>query len=164
MTKPVQLSSAEFIDHFLRRSALGMLLLALAYGAATLALLVGPVLAVWLGYVQLGLSLAILAVVLPVFLRFVRRRASKASGCGEADSYLVAQFQRASAWAFSASFIGLVVLEVVVRKWYPALPAGLALNAILCLSLAVMSLAFLLLDRQNDAEEEPEDDIEDGAA
>jgi hypothetical protein len=164
MSKQSQLSSAEFIDHFLRRSALGVLLLALAYGAAALALLVGPTLSVWLGYVQLGLSLAILVVVFPSFWRYLRWRGRRMSGCAESDSYLAAQFQRASARAFSASFIGLVVLEVVVRKAYPALPAGLALNAILCLSLGVMSLAFFFFDRQHDSEEDPEEDHEEGAA
>lgn len=157
---PKSLPPAEFLDLFIRRSALGVFLLALAYGLAALASVLGDEWAAGLGYVQLGLSFAILVVVFPVFWRYLRLRGTRAAGCPSPESYLASQFQKASAWGFTAMFIVLVLMEALVRKLFPETPAERVLNLALALGLTVFSLAFFFLSRADLGDEEADEEDE----
>ena len=149
-------SMPQFIDRFLIRTALGVLLMSLAYGSAGVSFLVGPPVHDWLESAQLVLSLGAVAVVLPVFVKlFVMRRGIARIECGP-EGFISGAFRKAGSNAFTCAFVVLVVLEPISRRWLTDLPTSFFLNALLCLILGTFGAAFFLLSRDTG----PEDDLD----
>ncbi len=90
------------------------------------------------------------------FARLIKRQKSK---CSEADGYLVEMFKRASAMAFSLTFVFLMILEPVTEKYLAGLPAPFFINATLAFSLGVLSVGFFRLAR-DDGDDESDDDFD----
>jgi hypothetical protein len=152
---------AQIIDSFMQRTALGVFLLALAYTVSAAMFVASPRVAELLDKLQLGLSIVVLLVVFPAFLRIVKLRRRSGSDCEETDGYIVAMFRKASATAFSLTFVFLVVMQVVTEKLQSDLPASFFVNLIQAFTLGVFSIIFFLLVRSDS--DQTDDDFDTGS-
>jgi len=146
-------SPAQIIDNFMQRTALGMLLMTIAYTMSTAMYAVAPETAEVLDKLQLGLGLLVLLVVFPAFLRMVKLRRRMRSDCSETDGYIVAMFRKASTLAFSLTFVFLIIMQVVTEKFQTELPAEFFINAVLAFSLGVFSITFFVLIHSDSGDE-----------
>ena len=156
-----QVLPAQIIDSFMQRTALGVFLMALAYSMSAAMLVASPKVAEVLDNVQLGLGILVLLIVFPAFLRIVKLRRRTGSDCEETDGYIVAMFRKASAKAFSLTFVFLVVMQVVTEKLQTGLSASFFVNVILAFTLGVFSITFFILVRSDS--DETDDDFDTGS-
>jgi len=147
-------STAQFIDKFLHRTAIGTLLMTCAYAVSSAMYLVSEEVAATLDVVELLLALSAVVVVLPVFIQMVRLRSRQQCGQAELDGYMAEVLKKACVKAFSFTFVFLILLEATSEKYLTKLPTGFFINVIRAFSLGVFSLTFLLLLRSDDAETE----------
>lgn len=151
-------TAPQFVDRFLQRTAIGVLMMSLAYliGAA-LYLVQDP----WQKPLDVGqflLSIGAVVVVLPVFLGYVRLRASGECSRAETDGFVADVFNRACVMAFSLTFVILIALEPLTRRFFEHLPTPFFINLILGLSLGVFSVTFFRLSH----DDEDDDDFDVG--
>ena len=152
-------SSAQFIDKFLHRTAIGTLLMTCAYAVSSAMYLVSEELVATLDVVELLLALSAVVVVLPVFIQYVRLRYRQQCSHAESDGYMAEVLKKACMKAFSLTFVFLILLEPTTEKYLTELPTDFFINVILAFSLGVFSLTFLALI-QSDGDE-LEDDFDD---
>ena len=158
--KTRQVLPAQIIDSSMQRIALGVFLMALAYTMSAAMFVASPGVAELLDKLQLGLGILVLLIVFPAFLRIVKLRRRSGSDCEESDSYIVAMFRKASAKAFSLTFVFLVVMQIVTEKLQTDLPASFFVNLILAFTLAVFSIGFFMLVRSDSDETDDDFDTE----
>ena len=102
-------SGAQFAEKFLTRTAVGVFLMAIAYSASAALYLVDGELAIWLDRLELLLALAAVAIVLPMFVQFVRLQAARRGDC-EPEGFVTEVFRKACVKAFSLTFGTLGIL------------------------------------------------------
>ena len=155
-------SPAQIVETLLQRTAIGLFLLAIGYTMSAIMYVVSDQEIVDLmDRLQLVPSILVLLIVFPAFVRFARLRYRRKNECTEADGYLVEMFKRASAMAFSLTFVFLIVLELVAEKYLTGLPTPFFINATLAFSLGVLSIAFFRL-AHGDGDDEGDDDFDTG--
>ena len=137
-------SIAQLAERFLHRTALGVLLMALAYALAAAMYLVSEPLEQRLDLVQLVLAMAAVIVVLPGFVRMLRVRMARGTDCADADSYIGEQFRKACVMAFSITFVVLAVAGPVSRQLPSDLPPDFYIQSVLALSLGAFSATFFV--------------------
>jgi len=153
-------SPAQIVDRLLQRTAIGVSLLTISYAmAAAMYVISDQEIVDLMDRLQLVPSILVLLIVFPVFVKFARLRYRLKSECSEADGYLVEMFRRASAMAFSLTFVFLMILEPVTEKYLVGLPAPFFINATLAFSLGVLSVGFFRLAR-DDGDDESDDDFD----
>ena len=155
-----QVLPAQIIDSFMQRTALGVFLMALAYAMSAAMLLTSPKVADLLDKLQLGLGILVLLVVFPAFLQIVKLRRRTGRDCEETDGYIVAMFKKASAKAFSLTFVFMVAMQVVTEKLQTGLSPSFFVNVILAFTLGVFSITFFILVRSDSDEIEDDFDTE----
>jgi hypothetical protein len=167
MTKPTQTSTAQVVDTFMQRTALGILLMSVKFSLAAAAPFLPATLDNALDIAAVLLSIAAALVILPAFARYIERRKSDKGGCRHVESYVVEMFREAGMRAFSATFVLLISLQIFADTVSPDLPVGFYLDLIMAVSLGVAALSFLALVR-DDADEEDcaaeDGEAEDGEA
>jgi hypothetical protein len=145
MKQPPAPTKAQQGEAFLERTALGVLLLSLAYGCAVAGGLSHGRLALTFGWLQRALNIGVIGVLLPSFWRYFRRGPQ---GCGHPlDGFVVDVFRRAALVTFCANFLLLLALELVTRKGFIALTPPQLVQGLLCASLGTFGLAFLRMAR-----------------
>ena len=153
-------SPAQIVDRLLQRTAIGVSLLTISYAmAAAMYVISDQEIVDLMDRLQLVPSILVLLIVFPAFVKFARLRHRRKSECTEADGYLVEMFRRASAMAFSLTFIFLMILELATDKYLTGLPAPFFINATLAFSLGVLSVGFFRLAR-GDGDDESDDDFD----
>ncbi len=153
-------SPAQIVDTLLQRTAIGLFLLAIGYTmSATMYVVSDQEIVDLMDRLQLVPSILVLLIVFPAFVRFARLRYRHKNECSEADGYLVEMFKRASAMAFSLTFIFLMTLELVTEKYLAGLAAPFFINATLAFSLGVLSVGFFRLVR-GDVDDDSNDDFD----
>lgn len=160
MSKENSETTAQFVDKFLHRTAIGVFLMTLAYAVSSAMYLVSAEVAVTLDVVELLLALAAVVVVLPVFIKFVRLRSKQQCNQSESDGYMAHVLNKACVKAFSFTFVFLILLEPTTEKYLTELPADFFINLILSFSLGVFSLTFFSLIRSDGDEIEDDFDTE----
>jgi hypothetical protein len=153
-------STAQLTDRFLQRTAIGVLVMSIAYATSAAAYLVGEELAETLDKLEMVPALLAVAIILPIFVKFVRLRANRDCATGDAGSYLAEVYKKAGLKAFSFGFVFLVILEPLTKNAFSHLPGNFFVNVILSFLLAVFGLTFLLLSRDDDDEFDDEDETE----
>lgn len=158
-------SPAQMVDRLLQRTAIGVSLLTISYAmAAAMYVIDDQGIVDFMDRLQLVPSILVLLIVFPAFVKFARLRYRQKSECAEADGYLVEMFKRASAMAFSLTFIFLIILELVTEKYLTDLPTPFFINATLAFSLSVLSIAFFRLAHgDGDDGDDDEFDTDQGA-
>ena len=153
-------SPAQIVERLLQRTAIGVSLLTISYAmAAAMYVINDQGIVDFMDRLQLVPSILVLLIVFPAFVRFARLRYRQKRECAEADGYLVEMFKRASAMAFSLTFIFLIILELVTEKYLTDLPTPFFINATLAFSLGVLSVGFFRLAR-DDGDDESDDDFD----
>lgn len=153
-------SPAQIVDRLLQRTAIGVSLLTISYSmAAAMYVISDQEIVDLMDRLQLVPSILVLLIVFPAFVKFARLRYRQKNECSEADGYLVEMFKRASAMAFSLTFIFLMILELVTEKYLTDLPAPFFINVTLAFSLGVLSIGFFRLAR-GDSDDESDDDFD----
>ena len=150
---------AQFVDRFLQRTAIGVLLVGFAFAVSAAMYLVTDEFAAYLDKLTLLLGLAAVITVLPVVVRMMRLRANKQCNWSGADSYVSGVFNKACVSAFEVTFIFLIILEPVTKKFLTDQPTDFFINVILSVSAAVLGVAFFYRTRKD--ADELVDDFED---
>ena len=151
---------AQFVDRFLQRTAIGVLLLGVAFAVSAAMYLVTESTALYLDKLTLLLGLIAIIVVLPGFIKLMRLKKNKQCDWSGSDSYMSGVFNKACVSAFEATFIFLIILEPVTKKYLTNQPTDFFINVILSLSAGVLGLAFFYRMRKDTAE--LEDDFTEG--
>ena len=153
-------SPAQIVERLLKRTGIGLFLLAIAYTmSAAMYLISNQDIVKVMGRLQFIPSVLVLLVVFPAFVKFARLRYRQKNECSEADGYLVEMFKRASAMAFSLTFVFLIILEPVTGKYLTELPTPFFINVTLAFSLGVLSIAFFRSVR-GDSDDQSDDDFD----
>ena len=160
MNKDNSESTAQFVDKFLHRTAIGVLLMAFAYVTSSAMYLVSEEVAATLDVVELLLALLAVAAVLPVFIKYVRLRSNRQCDQSESDGYMADVLKKACVKAFSFTFVFLIILEPTSEKYLTELPTDFFINVILAFTLGVFSLTFFSLIRSDHDEFEDDFDSE----
>ncbi|NVJ97814.1 MAG: hypothetical protein HWE25_06655 [Alphaproteobacteria bacterium] len=159
---PKDASPAQVADQFVQRTIIGMMLLSISYGGKAAMSIVPTGVVKVIAPVSVLLSVAIVLVVAPGFIRYFALRKAGGGNCPEADSYITQMYREAAVWAFSFTFILLMALgfgtELGLHTW----PTAFVLNGTIALSLAALAFSFYRLTRDTD-EEDDDFDQEQGA-
>ena len=146
---------AQIVDRLLQRTAIGVSLLTISYAmAAAMYVISDQEIVGLMDRLQLVPSILVLLIVFPAFVKFAKLRYRRKNECSEADGYLVEIFRRASAMAFSLTFIFLMILEPVTEKYLTGLPAPFFISATLAFSLGVLSVGFFRLARDDESDDD----------
>lgn len=133
----------QFIDRFLTRTAVGLLLIALAQGSAIAFALLNEGSA-WRGpldLAELALGVATLIAVLPAFVALMIRRSRGQEAC-MADGFIADAFRRAGSAAFTCTFLGLVIARMSAHRLPDAWTTDVVLRALLAIALGAFAIAF----------------------
>jgi hypothetical protein len=159
MKDKTPLSTAQFMDAFFHRCAIGLLLVSAGFGLDVVEYAVGPDMARWVNYLSTGAGVLVLIVLFPWFVRFVLR-VRKIGIRHDVDGYVVDMFRRSCARSFELTFIFMLVIEVLAGGMLEGVPGKILLDAVLSVSLAIASLTFLyLVSSSDDGDDIGEDDI-----
>lgn len=161
MSQQAEESVAQFVDRFLQRSATGVLLVGTAYALSAVMYFVGDEVSGYLSKVTLVLGILAVISVLPVFIKMVRLRSNKQCNWSGSDSYMMGVFNKACVSAFEATFIFLIVLEPLSKKFLTEQPTNFFINVVLAVAASVLGLAFFFRTRRDEAE--LEDDLDPGS-
>ena len=153
---------AEFIDKFLQRVAIGVVLVALAFNLSALAFVVPDAVAFYLNKIELALGILAVIIVLPQFIKMMRCRMRGEAWAEDADSFVANIYRRAAEKGFSLTFVALVVLIFLSDDYLIELPLEFYFQALLAFSLGVFSLTFFWLLWAD--EEAPADEFDSGSS
>ena len=151
---------AQFVDRFMQRTALAVLVISLAYASSAVSHFVSEQTADYLMWAKLVFSFGGGAIVLPVVFKFVRLRMNRDKSCsGSPTGYMASMFNKAAERAFATGFVFMIMLEplseYVVADWPPAF----FIQSTLSVMIAALGINFFLLSR--DEGDELDDDFED---
>lgn len=151
-----ELSTAQFVDRFMHRIAIGVFLVALAYATSAVMFLVSPEIAFYLDKLKLGLGLMAVVIVFPQFVKMVRRKVRGGADADEPESFVVEAYKRAAEKSFALTFVSLIIMDVLSTGVLAGLPVEFSIEVILFVSLIIFSLSFFAFNRTGD-----DDDAED---
>lgn len=160
MSQQTEESVAQFVDRFLQRSATGVLLVGAAYALSAAMYFANDEISGYLNNVTLALGILAVISVLPVVVKMVRLRRNKQCDWSGSDSYMMGVFNKACVSAFEATFIFLIVLEPVTKKFLTEQPTNFFINVVLALAASVLGLGFFLRTRRDEAA--LKDDLDNG--
>jgi hypothetical protein len=156
---------AQLAENFLQRTALGVLLMALAYALAAAIYLVNDTLAQPMEWVKSGLSVGAALIVLPGFVRMLRLRMHWDCDLAEAESYIGGVFRTACVAGFCAAFVLMTLSGPLAERMPTQLPMDFYLQSILALSLGAFGVSFfaaLWRDRDGEPDDFEHDAVEKG--
>ena len=160
-TRQVKVSVAEQIDRMMQRIALGVFLVAIAYGLSIAEFFVSTQTNEILNNVMRVLGVGIFVLVLPQFLKFLMMRHKYSEACKEPEGFVIEMFDKATGKAFQFTFLFLVPLEFASDGLLSHLPGEFFIKLIIMVTLAIFSLTFFFLNRAGDAPG-PEDEFSNG--
>ncbi|WP_417459997.1 hypothetical protein [Kordiimonas sp.] len=156
MSNKKNISAAQMVDSFLRRTAVCVTIVAFIYGVQAFEFIAPAAIADRIDSLTLVLSILVLVLMLPSFLRFTIFRRSENCRQAEADSYMADRFKLAAHHAFTATFVCLILLQAISRAFEAEiahLPVAFFLDMALAVSLGAFGVGFYLLVRENHDED-----------
>lgn len=151
-------STAQMIDTFLQRTALGLVLIATKFAVTALAPFFTAVNEGLVDIITVLLSISAVLVVFPSFSRYLDRRRKDKAGCKHMESYLATMFREAAIRAFTATFVLIVGLQMFVDLASSDLPVPFYLDLIMAVMAGSAAISFFLLVR--DDEDNADDDLD----
>jgi len=146
-------SMAQFSDRFLKRTALAVLVMAAAYGAAAISHFVGDTVAGYLHWAKKVFAIGGALIVLPVFAKLMWLWFKRGKGSlGTPAGFIGGMFAKASVRAFETGFIAMIVFEPLSRGTLAHLPPAFFIQTVLAISIAVLGITFFVLSRDDDDE------------
>ncbi len=160
MTNKNRLSSAQFMDRFLRRIAIATFLISVYLGLTVVMEYVSGVTADRIDMATLALGIIAVILVVPSLLLYkIKYPGSRL----QPDSFVADAYRQATERSFGLTFIFLVLLGTWANNDPAPFTASIAINATLALSLAIFSVNFFYLTRPVAGEEDDDFDREKGA-
>lgn len=157
------LSMAEETDRFLKRLALVVFLVAVAFAFRAGRLMVDPEIATYLRVGQIVFGLSILFILMPAALRYSRKRTGcPKEACNDNDGYMSQMFQKAGFTAFKFGFIFLTMIDMLLVDFFEAYSVELLLRVAVSGLLGAFSISFFRLVYK-DSDDELDDEFESGA-
>ncbi|GHF24342.1 hypothetical protein GCM10017044_18710 [Kordiimonas sediminis] len=148
----------EFQEQFLTRTAIGVFIVALSYGLGIGQHFADAATTAYLSTAKTVLSVLVLLLLLPSFLRLLWLRYNHRAEFNSTESYIAAVAKNAGMMTFSLTFVFLIALEAASQSYLPQLqldmPPSLYLKAVLCFSLLVFSLTFFIEARKANSEDD----------
>lgn len=145
------LSTAQTIEKFMQRTAMGTFLLAVSYSVGIAEYLVSEEAAATLNLIQKPLGILVILIVAPAVWSLIRIGAFRPKpGCAEPESFVKDMLARASTLAFSITFVTLLALQVLSEKLFTDQPPAFFIQIALMVSLYVFSVSFFVLSRDTD--------------
>lgn len=142
--KNSQETPAQNIEAMLQRTAIGMLVLALAYALSAAEFWLGLEAEDLIQKIQTVLSILIVFIIFPAFYKGIKTLRS----CGDIqlfeDGYLPDVFKHASAQAFSFTFIFLIACEMFIKNIAIEMPPLFFIHVVQSFTLGVFSMSFFL--------------------
>ncbi len=135
---------AQFYDRFLGRVAIGLFLVAMGLGIDGLGYFVEPDVAAMLKYGRTGLSVVLMILVLPVFLKLLFLRFNNKEACQEPESFVTEVYKHASVHGFSVVMLMLIAFQVVLGPESDALPTEFYIKSILATGFLAVSISFFI--------------------
>lgn len=155
MAKDRLFSHAMFAEKLLHRTALGVFLVSIAYVFDVIATYAEGTMETIFDVISYGLGILVILIILPVFLTYLRHFRGISNPI---DSFVFQIYRTACVRAFEVTFISLIFLDLVISKFFPLVPAAIIVESVLALSLSVMSVTFLVLNRKTDTDEFDDDE------
>ncbi|PCI59173.1 MAG: hypothetical protein COB37_11990 [Kordiimonadales bacterium] len=150
---------AQFVDRFMQRTALAVLVMSLAYASSAVSHFVSEQTAEYLMWAKTAFALGGGAIVLPVVVKFVRLRMKKDKSCsGSPTGYMASMFNKAAERAFATGFIFMIILEPLSQHLVADWPPAFFIQSTLSVMIAALGINFFLLNR--DEGDELDDDFE----
>lgn len=150
-------TGAQFYDRFLNRSALSMLMLAFVYTLDASRTFAADDVASMMKKAEGIFAILLMINLLPVMAKLMWFKIKRKPGCNDPDGFVVSTFKEAAVKGFTASFLAMLVALGLSQEILSHWSATVFLNIILALMLGVVSISFLLANR----EPEPDDDFGD---
>ncbi|WP_417449374.1 hypothetical protein [Kordiimonas sp.] len=161
MSKDKNVSPAQMVDSFLRRVGLGVAVVALAYGTSALELVLPATMADYADMARFGLSILVIIVVFPPFVKFILARRRGVCKGADTDSYMAEMFKQAAHHAFTATFVTLIFIEGAIKVLEPQLPTVFFIDLALFISLSAFAVSFYRLTTADDTEQDEWEDAGD---
>ena len=156
-------TAAQTIDSAMVRFAMGMLLVGFAYAISVAMFFVGDELAGSLKILKKTAGLLVFVVVLPQFIKLMLMKL-KLRGCeGEPEGFVIDVVHKAAEMAFSLTFVFLIAMQVVTEDFLPNLPAGVAVEMIVAVTLGLYCAFFFYFHRDPDDQGDDQFDAEPGS-
>jgi len=151
-------TGAQLYDRFLNRTALSMIMLAIVYALDASRTFAADDIASMMKRAEGILGILLMINLLPVMIKLVWFKFKRMPGCDDPDGFVASTFKDAAVKGFTTGFIAMIVAlklsEQILADW----SATTFLNIILALMLSVLSISFLVANR----EPELDDDFESG--
>jgi len=153
-------TGAQLYDRFLNRTAISMIMLAVVYALDASRAFTADDVASMMKRAEGILGIILMINLLPVMVKLMWFKFKRMPGCNDPDGFVASTFKEAAVRAFTTGFIAMIVAlklsEQILADW----SATIILNIILALMLSVLSISFLVANR----EPELDDDFDDGDA
>lgn len=152
-------TTAQIVDTFMQRTAVGLVLIASKFAVTAAAHFLPVTAEDFVDITAVLLSIAAVFVVLPSFGRYVAARQKDKSCFANVESYLAEMFKEAGMRAFSATFVLLIGLQIFTDLAQPGLPVVFYLDLIVAVMTGSAAISYFLLIRDDTEEEDlPEDE------
>lgn len=152
-------SFAQLVDRFLKRIAMAVSVMSVAYGSAAAAHFVSEGAAYYLELAKTVLALTAAAMVLPIMISFMVRR-KKYKGCeGESAGYIAEIYGKSAGNAFATGFIFAIMLEPLSEHILAGLPPAFFVQATISVMIGALGISFFVLSR--DGDDDFDDEFED---
>lgn len=141
-------SVADVGDRHRRFMALAVLAVGVMYGVQAVEHLVGPVAAERLDVAVMGLAVAIVGLLVPVFVWKARHLPAGEWHLYRGEGGYVAELlSRAHIASWGVTFVFLVALDLILER-LPELPAGFFIQVVVAVMSTSFAITFLVLDRE----------------
>lgn len=138
---------AQTIDSAMVRFALGMLLVGTAYAVSAATFYVDPEVGYYLKKIKSAASLLVFVVVLPQFIKLILMKLKMRGCAGEPEGFVIDVVHKAAEMSFSLTFVFLIAMQVVTEDFLPDMPAGVAIEIIVAVTLGLYCLFFFVFHR-----------------
>jgi len=152
-------TTAQIVDTFMQRTALGLVLIASKFVLTATSHFLPAASEDMVDITAVLLSIAAVFVILPSFSRYVAARQKDKSCFANVESYLAEMFKEAGMRAFSATFVLLIGLQIFTDLAEPGLPIVFYLDLIVAVMTGSAAVSYFLLVQDDEEEEDlPEDE------
>lgn len=149
MTSKDQAYVAERVDKFQKTIAIGLLVLASAYGFEIAQFWVAEETKDLLENISFGLSILVILIILPSVLSIAYLKYKYRGACIEQEGFVLEAVKKASVMAFSLTFAFMVFIDGFLLfnddaelDFFPDMPVKFYLKSIMAFTLVIQSLFF----------------------
>lgn len=153
-------TGAQLYDRFLNRTALSLIMLAVIYALDVSRSFAGDDMAAIIKRTGGILGILIVVNLLPVTIKLAWFKFKRKPGCNDPDGFTATTFKEASVRGFATGFIAMLFALELSKGFLADWSATMFLDIILALMLSVVSVSFLLANRETDPDDDFDDDFD----